>query len=28
VRKVHSAVLAACRDELQDDATVVCLAAE
>ena len=28
VRKVHSAVLAACREELQDDATVVCLAAE
>ncbi len=28
VRKVHSAVLDACRDGLQDDATVVCLAAQ
>ena len=26
VRKVHRAVLAACGDELSDDATVVCLA--
>ena len=26
VRRVHRAVLAACRDDLQDDATVVCLA--
>jgi serine phosphatase RsbU (regulator of sigma subunit) len=28
VRKVHRAVLQASRDKLQDDATVVCLAAE
>jgi serine phosphatase RsbU (regulator of sigma subunit) len=28
VRKVHHAVLAACRDGLDDDATVVCLAVE
>ena len=28
VRKVHRAVLDACREDLEDDATVVCLAVE